>query len=279
MKRSQLYLTSFAAALLLAGCQADNSAEESNATQEDVSPENTENESADEDNLENNEELEEEDNHNHDHNNDEHNHDHENDHGNNDHNHDNDHDHNHSHDEESQAIYDGYFEDDQIEDRELSDWEGEWQSVYPYLMSGELDEVMEHKAAESDSMTAEEYTEYYETGYETDVDYITIEDNTFTFSSDEGEWSGDYEYDGYEILTYEAGNRGVRFIFEKEEGDDEMPAYIQFSDHNIYPTEADHFHLYWGDDREELLDEVTNWPTYYPAEMDGDEIKHEMIAH
>ncbi|SES07970.1 metal-binding protein ZinT [Salipaludibacillus aurantiacus] len=277
MKRSQLYLTSFAAALLLAGCQADNSAEKSDATQENGAPENTENESADEDNLENNEDHQEEANDNH--NNNEHDHDHENDHGNNDHNHDNDHDHNHSHDDESQAIYDGYFEDDQIEDRELSDWEGEWQSVYLYLMSGELDEVMEHKAAESDSMTAEEYTEYYETGYETDVDYITIEDNTFTFKSDEGEWSGDYAYDGYEILTYEAGNRGVRFIFEQEEGDDEMPAYIQFSDHNIYPTEADHFHLYWGDDREELLDEVTNWPTYYPAHMDGEEIKHEMIAH
>ncbi|PYZ96744.1 metal-binding protein ZinT [Alteribacter lacisalsi] len=248
MKPSQLSITTFAAALLLAGCQGD-STEESNSVQENSPSENTENESAEDQNQDDSEIDEEED------------------------------DHDHSHDDESQAIYDGYFEDEQIEDRELSDWEGEWQSVYPYLVDGELDEVMEHKAAESDSMTAEEYTEYYEIGYETDVDYITIEDSTFTFTSDEGEMAGDYAYDGYEILTYEAGNRGVRFIFELEEGDDDMPAYIQFSDHNISPTEAHHFHLYWGDDREALFDEVTNWPTYYHADMDGEDIRHEMIAH
>lgn len=35
--------------------------------------------------------------------------------------------------------------------------------------------------------------------------------------------------------------------------------------HRIYPTEAEHFHLYWGDDRAALLVEVVNWPTYYPS--------------
>ncbi|RNA66253.1 metal-binding protein ZinT [Alteribacter keqinensis] len=259
MKRTHLYASTFAAALLLAACQSENT-EESNANQGDEAQENTGNESAEDNDAEENEEHQED--NDHDPSSDDH-----------------DHEHEHSHDEESQAIYDGYFEDEQIEDRDLSDWEGEWQSVYPYFINGELDEVMEQKASESDSMTAEEYTEYYETGYETDVDNITIEDGTFTFSSDEGEWSGEYVYDGYEVLTYEAGNRGVRFIFKQEEGDEEMPAYIQFSDHNIFPTKSDHFHLYWGDDRERLLDEVTNWPTYYPAHMDGNDIKQEMMAH
>ncbi|TMW71269.1 metal-binding protein ZinT [Alteribacter natronophilus] len=259
MKRSKLYFTALTTTLLLAGCQADTTTEESTTAPEVSASENGESEPTDE-HTDVEDTPDDEDDHSHEED-------------------DHDHDHNHSHDEESQAIYDGYFEDDQIEDRELSDWEGEWQSVYPYLMSGELDEVMEHKAALSDSMTAEEYTEYYETGYETEVDFITIEEDRFTFTSDEGEWSGAYVYDGYEVLTYEAGNRGVRFIFELEEGDEEMPAYIQFSDHNIFPTEADHFHFYWGDDRDELLDEVTNWPTYYPAGMDGEDIKTEMISH
>ncbi|WP_254636371.1 ZinT/AdcA family metal-binding protein, partial [Bacillus sp. GbtcB15] len=40
------------------------------------------------------------------------------------HDHDHSHEHNHELDEEAQKIYDGYFEDDQIKDRELSDWEG-----------------------------------------------------------------------------------------------------------------------------------------------------------
>ncbi|RKJ23076.1 metal-binding protein ZinT, partial [Butyricicoccus sp. 1XD8-22] len=53
---------------------------------------------------------------------------------------------------------------------------------------------------------------------------------------------------------------------------------IQFSDHIIAPEKSGHFHLYSGDDRAALLKEVENWPTYYPAHMDGHTIAHEMIA-
>ncbi|RSL29189.1 metal-binding protein ZinT [Salibacterium salarium] len=192
-----------------------------------------------------------------------------------------DHEHNHSHadNEEAQQIYDGYFEDSQVEDRPLSDWEGDWQSVYPYLQDGTLDEVFTYKADNEGDMTAEEYKEYYHEGYQTETDRIVIKENTVTFYNNGEEFSGEYVYDGYEILTYDAGNRGVRYIFELTEETEGVPSYIQFSDHSIFPNEANHYHLYWGDDREALLDEVTNWPTYYPSEMDGDDISHEMIAH
>ncbi|MFB4158858.1 metal-binding protein ZinT [Geomicrobium sp. JSM 1781026] len=197
-----------------------------------------------------------------------------------DHDHDHDHAHSHAHDEESQRIYDGFFYNDDVKDRSLSDWSGEWQSVYPYLVDGTLDEVFEHKAdEEGNDMSAEEYKDYYEVGYETDVDQIVIGDDSFTFYENDEESTANYEYDGYEILTYDAGNRGVRFIFEKVDGDEAMPEYIQFSDHEIAPTDSHHFHLYWGDDREDLLDEVTNWPTYYPTDLNEEDIVHEMIAH
>ncbi|TYS89868.1 metal ABC transporter solute-binding protein, Zn/Mn family [Rossellomorea aquimaris] len=191
------------------------------------------------------------------------------------------HDHEHSHelDEEAQKIYDGYFEDDQVKDRELSDWEGDWQSVYPYLLDGTLDEVFAHKAEDGDK-TAEEYKEYYTIGYKTGVERIMIDGDTFTFCEDGKKSSGHYTYDGYEILTYEKGNRGVRYIFklaDEEEG--KMPNYIQFSDHSIAPTDSHHYHLYWGDDREELLEEVVNWPTYYPSDLSGEEIADEMMMH
>ena len=184
----------------------------------------------------------------------------------------------HGHDEASKQIYQGYFEDEQVKDRELSDWDGEWQSVYPYLLSGDLDAVFEHKAKNGD-MTAEEYKEYYTVGYETDVDHIKIENNVVTFYQNGKEYSGEYESDGYEILTYEKGNRGVRFIYKLVDGTEGMPQYIQFSDHNIFPVDSDHFHLYWGDDRDELLEEVTNWPTYYPAELDAEGLVRDMLAH
>ncbi|GGF27684.1 zinc-binding protein AdcA [Halobacillus andaensis] len=189
------------------------------------------------------------------------------------------HDHSHAHDEESEKIYEGYFEDSQVEDRELSDWEGDWQSVYPYHQDGTLDEVYAHKAEQEGDKTAEEYKEYYEEGYQTDVDHIVIDGETVTFNKDGEERSGEYVSDGYEILTYDAGNRGVRYIFKLKEEVEELPKYIQFSDHSIYPTKSDHYHLYWGDDREELLDEVSHWPTYYPSDMDGHDIAHEMMAH
>lgn len=187
----------------------------------------------------------------------------------------NDHDHDHDHEND---IYSGYFEDDQIKDRPLSDWEGDWQSVYPYLQDGTLDEVFVDKAENGDK-TAEEYKDYYDTGYETDVGRIVIDGSNVTFFANGEEASGSYQYDGYEILTYQAGNRGVRFVFELEEASGDLPQYIQFSDHSISPTDAHHFHLYWGDDREALLGEVTNWPTYYPSELNGDEIVEEMTAH
>nr|WP_181348025.1 ZinT/AdcA family metal-binding protein [Thalassobacillus sp. CUG 92003] len=189
------------------------------------------------------------------------------------------HEHSHDHDEEAQKIYEGYFEDSQVKDRSLSDWEGAWQSVYPHLQDGTLDEVFAHKAEEDEDMTADEYKAYYQKGYQTDVKRIKIQEGKVTFFENGDQSSGEYGYDGYEILTYEAGNRGVRYIFELKEDTEGLPQYIQFSDHRISPTEVGHYHLYWGDDRDALLEEVTNWPTYYPSNMDGHDIAHEMVAH
>ncbi|QFS96408.1 Metal-binding protein ZinT precursor [Labrenzia sp. THAF191b] len=192
-----------------------------------------------------------------------------------------DHSHKHSHDHSSDAerqIYKGYFEDSQIQPRPLTDWQGEWQSVYPYLQDGTLDPVMAHKA-EHGSKSAEEYKSYYETGYRTDVDRIVIGADSVTFQTEDGAFEGQYIADGFEILNYKKGNRGVRFIFRKTAGDDNAPAFIQFSDHRIAPSKSDHYHLYWGEDRQEILKELTNWPTYYPAALNGDEIVHEMTAH
>ncbi|WP_026757652.1 ZinT family metal-binding protein [Sediminimonas qiaohouensis] len=192
--------------------------------------------------------------------------------------HDHDHSKEHAHEHSDDDIYNGYFDDDQIKARDLSDWAGDWQSVFPLLQDGTLDPVMAHKAAHGDKIAAE-YTAYYQTGYATKVERILIEGDSVTFFEDGTPLQGHYADDGHEVLTYEAGNRGVRYIFEKTGGDAEAPDYIQFSDHAIAPTDAGHFHLYWGDDRAALLKEVTNWPTYYPADLGGEEVAEEMMAH
>lgn len=187
------------------------------------------------------------------------------------------HDHSHGDAQQSQ-ISKGYFEDAQVADRPLSDWQGNWQSVYPLLLDGTLDPVMAHKAEHGDK-TAAEYKTYYDTGYRTDVERIEIDGAKVSFFSGDKVAVGEYASDGHEILTYAKGNRGVRFIFKKVSGDAAAPGYFQFSDHKIAPEKADHYHIYMGDDRAKLLEEVTNWPTYYPAALTPAQIVAEMQAH
>ncbi|UTH12748.1 metal-binding protein ZinT [Macrococcus equipercicus] len=192
-----------------------------------------------------------------------------------------DHRQSHSHSKMSAAekkVHDGYFKDAEVQDRQLTDWQGDWQSVYPLAKDGILDEVFTHKAEDGD-MTAEEYKKYYLKGYQTTVKRIVIDGQSITFYDNNKKLQADYTYDGYELLTYDKGNRGVRFIFKKTSGDAGAPSYVQFSDHNISPKKASHYHIYMGDDRAALLKELENWPTYYFSDMSADKIKDEMISH
>lgn len=200
---------------------------------------------------------------------------------NHDHNHEHDH-HNHNHDENEESSGLTIINKEDVEDRALSDWEGEWQSVYPYLQDGTLDSVMAQKAKEDSTMTAEEYKDYYETGYQTDVDHIDIdgESGTITFIKEESEATGEYEYERSEHLVYESGSMGVRYLFTKVGGDEEAPTTIQFSDHEYTPTKVGHYHIYFSNDsHDELLKEMDHWPTYYPASMIAEDIEHEMLHH
>ena len=63
------------------------------------------------------------------------------------------------------------------------------------------------------------------------------------------------------ILTYKKGNRGVRFLFEATDADAGQFKYVQFSDHNIAPVKAEHFHIFFGGTSQEaLFEEMDNWP-------------------
>lgn len=182
--------------------------------------------------------------------------------------------------EKEHTVYNGYFEDGDVADRKLSDYAGEWQSVFPYLKDGTLDQVFDYKAKLNGDMTADEYKAYYTTGYTTDVDHIDITENTIAYEVDGEVKTFEYHYAGYEILTYEAGNRGVRFMYKTDDPDAGEFKYVQFSDHNIAPVETGHYHIYWGGESQEaLFEEVDHWPTYYPNELSGLEIAQEMMAH
>ncbi|UUV98135.1 zinc ABC transporter substrate-binding protein AdcA [Vagococcus luciliae] len=186
-----------------------------------------------------------------------------------------------SDDKNKKTIQTGYFEDSQIQNRPLSNWSGEWQSVYPLLKNGTLDQVFDYKAKMKQDKSAQEYKKYYETGYKTDIKEIDITDSMMTFINDDGKKMGsEYKYVGYKVLTYEKGNRGVRYCFEATDPSNGAFKYVQFSDHEITDTKVAHFHLYFGNDSQEALyKELENWPTYYPKELTGKQVAQEMIAH
>lgn len=173
----------------------------------------------------------------------------------------------------------GWFLTQDVANRSMADYEGEWQSVYPYLKDGSLKKVMEAKAKKG-TMSAEEYTKYYDAGYKTDVERITIKGDQITFTRNGKDITATYKYDGYKILDYKKGNRGVRYLFSAV-GDvpDGAPKVVQFSDHGIAPGKAAHFHIFAGDSQEETLKEMDNWPTYYPSSLNKDQIVEEMLAH
>ncbi|MBM9832442.1 ZinT/AdcA family metal-binding protein, partial [Enterococcus faecalis] len=154
--------------------------------------------------------------------------------------------------EPAKTVYSGYFEDSDVKDRDLSDYAGDWQSVYPYLLDGTFDQVWDYKAKKSNgAMTAAEYKDYYDTGYKTDVEQIKIDGDTMEFFVDGKGHKNTYKYVGYKILTYKKGNRGVRFLFEATNDDAGDYKYVQFSDHNIAPVKTGHFHIYFGSDSQE----------------------------
>lgn len=101
----------------------------------------------------------------------------------------------------------GIFADKNVQDRALSDWEGVWQSVNPYLLNGDLDPVLEQKAKKPGGKSVEEYRAYYKKGYATDVEQIGIENDVIEFHVGETVNSCKYRYSGYKILHYASGKR------------------------------------------------------------------------
>lgn len=173
----------------------------------------------------------------------------------------------------------GVFDNKDVKNRALSDWDGIWQSLNPYLVQGDLDSVLEKKAQRGD-MSVEQYREYYKKGYATDIDMISIENNIIEFHIGKKVNACRYDYDGYKILNYASGKKGVRYLFKCNDSQSKAPKYVQFSDHIIAPRQSQHFHIFMGNQSHEtLLKEMDNWPTFYPYNMSKEDIVEEMLHH
>ncbi len=193
------------------------------------------------------------------------------------HEHDHEHEHSEAHDKEVST-----FDDNQVQDRSLNDWAGEWQSAYPYVLDGTLDKGFEHKA-ESGKMTAEEYKAYYAAGYASDIAGIRIngDTNVIEFTDVNGNTcKSEYKYLGYYIQDWSTGTRAAMYRFEALDKNAGAPVFIEFNDHIIEPVKAEHFHFRSSNESFEAIEDPENkWPTFYPASFGADEMLDAFIGH
>ena len=185
------------------------------------------------------------------------------------------HEHDHDHSKEVST-----FEDNEVQDRSLSDWAGDWQSAYPFSLDGTLDDAFAAMAVEGE-MTADEYKAYYQNGYKTDIANISIEGEHINFTYDNGKTVGsDYKYVGYYIQNWSTGTKAAMYRFEAADKASGAPIYIEFNDHMIEPAAAEHFHIRMSNESfDAIIDPENSWPTFFPADMTGEEICEHMEGH
>ena len=187
------------------------------------------------------------------------------------------HEHDHDHDDDE---HEHKHEKKEVsEDRTLSDYEGEWQSVYPFMDERFKKETASYMAEAEGFDSEDEAWDFFYKGNETDTRYVNIKGNSIEFIKEDGtKTSGIYEYDGFYSDCW--GETSIRYQFKNTDSKSDAPKYVQFDDHLNYPAQAEHFHVYCGDDAKAMLDIKYNWPTYYPADIKSeDDMIHEFLKH
>ena len=182
-----------------------------------------------------------------------------------------DHDHDHGHEEEIEA--------EDIKDRTLAEFDGEWKSLLPVLNAGDLDGFLAEEAEEHGEPVDEVRGEYAEK-WACNAVGIKVDGSTITFTFDDGTTaSAEYAYAGYSTVLADDGDiKGVRYQFETESAD--APRYVQFNDHGHEPAdEVEHFHVYFGSDSFDALMNSSANPFFVHKDMSVDEIVEELEGH
>ena len=135
--------------------------------------------------------------------------------------------------------------------------------------------------AEEGEMTADEYKTYYQKGYKTDITNIDIAGDHITFTYENGKKAGtDYKYIGYYIQNWSTGTKAAMYRFEAVDRTSGAPIYIEFNDHMIESAAAEHFHIRMSNESfDAIVDPENSWPTFFPADMTGEELCEHMEGH
>ena len=167
-----------------------------------------------------------------------------------------------------------------IKNRELTDFAGSWQSLYPFLESGDLDEYVKSHAEENDEPEDEVREELTEK-WNCDATEINVDENKISFTYKDGsKKSGEYKYAGYSPILADDGDiHAVIYQFEAVSGD--SPKYVMFNDHGYEPANAEHFHIYYGDDVDfkTTKENFAYNPFFIPAGLNGKEALEVLEGH
>lgn len=185
----------------------------------------------------------------------------------------------HEHSHEAAHSHSAEIHEHDIKDRKLSEFNGEWQSLYPVLVSGKLEEYVEHQAEEK-GKSEKEMQKEIEAKWNCGVKLVKVSGNKITLTYDDGKSvSGSYSYAGYAVKKNDEGKiTNVRYKFESK--DKNAPKYVMFNDHGFAPAEkVAHFHFYFGNNGfEEFMDSKVN-SYFVDSKLSAHECEDLLLGH
>ena len=183
--------------------------------------------------------------------------------------------------QESGHHHDADFTLEDIQNRTLEDFAGEWVSLWPRLEAGQLDAFLHCKAEASDdpAFTVDAAREKYTAVWACDAVAVTVQGDTISFDYGDGKPPRVSEYTcaGYSAKVKDDGGITVRYQFEAVSGDG--PHDVQLNDHGHEPGPAEHFHLYFGDDGFDALEDSSTHPFFVPASLTTEEVLESLMEH
>ncbi len=181
------------------------------------------------------------------------------------------HEHSHDHDKE--------ITEADIKPRSVSEFAGEWQSLYPVLMTGALDEYVEFQA-EKKSISVKDSRAEIEAKWNCGIKTIKIKGDEITLIYDNGKKeSGSYKYAGFATKKNDQGKiSSLRHKFSLVKGNG--PKYVMLNDHGHEPVKSvEHFHIYFGNNNFDELVTTKSNPFFVDSKLDAKGCLANVMGH
>lgn len=192
--------------------------------------------------------------------------------------------HHHHHDGEEAHEHEHHHHDEEVTEadikaRKLKEFNGDWQSLYPHLMAGAMDEYVEAQA-EKKGLSEKDARAEIEAKWNCGVKSISINGNKITFVYDDGKVeSGKYKYAGFATKKNEEGKiSSIRYKFESN--GKSSPKYVMLNDHGHEPAkEVCHFHIYFGNNNFDELVTTKSNPFFVDSKLSPEACLDNVLGH